>query len=87
MIIIIIVIIILKSICQEATRLTCQSSTRASNKRKHVTLTDKRLYVYTYKLAIEHISTCILLYRRNATNLRYTGIVSWLLRVLYNTCI
>jgi len=36
-------------------RLTCQSSTRASNKRKHVTLTDKRMYMYTYKLTLEHI--------------------------------
>ena len=25
------------------------------NKRKHVTPTDKRMYMYTYKLTIEHI--------------------------------
>ena len=53
--IIIIIIIIIKTLCQEATRLACESSTRASNKRKHVALTDKRMYVYTYNLTIERI--------------------------------
>ena len=48
-------IIIIKTLFQEATRLICQSSTRTSTKRKHVTLTDKYMYMYTYKLTIEHI--------------------------------
>jgi len=46
-------LIIIKTLIQEATRLACQSSTRASNKRKHVTHTLTN--VYTYKLTIEHI--------------------------------
>ena len=54
-IILMIMIIIKKTLFQEATRLTCQSSTRASNKRTHVTLTDKRIYMYTHTLTIENI--------------------------------
>jgi len=54
-ILLLILILIINTLFQDATRLTCQSSTRASNKRKHVTLTDKCMYMYTYKLAIEHI--------------------------------
>jgi len=38
-----------KDFFQEATRLTYQSSKRASHERKHVTLTDKRMYMCTYK--------------------------------------
>ena len=44
------IIIIIKTLYQEVSR-----STRASNERKKVKLTDKRMYMYTYNFTIEPI--------------------------------
>ena len=57
------VILLIKTLIQEAPHLTRRFSTRASNKRKQFTnKTDKRMYKYTYKLTIKtgkHMSIAV----------------------------